>query len=199
MTVCEAPSPYCVYVVVVVCPLQSARPRTKHKMCAVGLEANCSWFWIPSPPMPSLPQLHGILSPWKQAALRPGGSPHAQLHARCQALSIFQLESHPESGFSPFQLLCNEGQEHPFHLSSHVPGSVSHSQLLHSFIHRGRGLELHRPVLSLRPWAPLAVGEPLASIPLVWYGNPCLARSPALGLQVWPLLFRVPRCFSATY
>ena len=123
-------------------------------------ELNIKWVvWALKPtapdsehPLHQCPLCHSCTAPWAPGSRQLSAQVGPRtLHARCQALSICQLESHSESGFSPFQLLCKEGQERPCHLSSHVPGSVSHSQLLHSLIHRGRGLELHRPVLSLRP------------------------------------------------
>lgn len=65
-------------------------------------------------------------------------APHALLHARCQTLSTYQLEYPPDTGFFPFHPTSKEDEECQSHLSSHMPVSVNTSQLIHSFIDRGR-------------------------------------------------------------
>lgn len=57
------------------CPLQSAAPRSKHKMCSVGLEDKCCWLQAASPRLPSYPQPHCTLSAWWQAACQPRWGP----------------------------------------------------------------------------------------------------------------------------
>lgn len=136
MTKCETPSPYYVHVVVVMCALRSTAPRTKHKLCNVGFEDKCSWSWATSPPL-SLPQPYSTLHAWQQAALSPRGSTHAQLHPRCQTLSICQLEYHPDAGFSPFLPLCQEGQEHSATSPSTCQGLWGIPSSF-GFMHRGR-------------------------------------------------------------
>ena len=118
--------------------LQSAASRTTHKIVSVGLKDKHSCLWAASPPLPSLPQPHHTLSILWQAASQPIRPPHAQLHARCQGLSTYQLSVLLMLASLPSSLDARRPRSSSIMSPPTMPGSMSPCQLPHSLIHRGR-------------------------------------------------------------